>query len=327
MAALAQCAPSLETTMELRHLRYFIAAAEEQHFGRASEKLHVTRPAVSKIVADLEEELGLLLFERQGHKVSLTPAGRKLLPDMKAVMLMLTEAFAAAKKICEGKSGNLSVGYGTLTLHNQLFRASIKKFKEANPDVSLTLLEIPTQDQPKALAEGRIHVGFMHFGALESGPQRKKRPSLLPIEDESVLDWEFIEKGHLGVVMERTHRLAREKELSLADLAGERFVVAPKSTASPGYGMLYSLCQQAGYEPKVVQEVNSISTMLNLVSVGVGIALCVIGKNFVYPSQIRVVPLRQVAYSTSFVVGWLKGRQDPLIEALLGAVRFVSGRK
>lgn len=94
--------------MELRHLRYFIAAADEQHFGRASERLHVTRPAVSKIVADLEDELGLRLFERKGHRVTLTPAGRHLLPDIKAVMHMLTDAFAAAKKISEGKSGRLS---------------------------------------------------------------------------------------------------------------------------------------------------------------------------------------------------------------------------
>lgn len=313
--------------MELRHLRYFIAAAEEQHFGRASEKLHVTRPAVSKIVADLEEELGMLLFERQGHRVSLTPAGRKLLPDMKAVMHMLTDSFAAAKKISEGKSGNLSIGYGTLTLHNQLFRASIKKFKEANPDVSLTLVELPTLAQPKALAEGRIHVGFMHFGALEAGPQRKKRPSLLAVQDETGLEMHTLETGSIGVLMEKTHRLAREKQLSLKDLAGERFVLVPKSSASPGYGMLYSLCQEAGYEPDVAQEVNSISTMLNLVSVGVGIGLCVIGKNFAYPSQIRVVPLRQVAYTTSFVVGWLKGRRDPLIDALLDAVRSVSEPK
>jgi DNA-binding transcriptional LysR family regulator len=312
--------------MELRHLRYFIAAAEEQHFGRASEKLHVTRPAVSKLVADLEEELGLQLFERQGHKVTLTPAGRKLLPDMKAVMRTLTEAFAAARKISQGKSGNLSIGYGTLTLHNQLFRASIKKFKQTHPDVSLSLVEMPSQDQPKALAEGRIHVGFMHFGALETATPRKKRPALLPIADESVLDWETIETGRLGVVMEKTHRLAHHKQLSLADLVREPFIVLPQSIATPGYGMLFSLCQQAGYEPEVVQEVNSIATMLNLVSVGVGIALCVIGKNFVYPSQIRVVPLREVGYSTRFVVGWLKGRRDPLVDALLEAVKAVSSR-
>lgn len=313
--------------MQLRHLRYFIAAAEEQHFGRASEKLHVTRPAVSRLIADLESELGMLLFERQGHRVTLTPAGRRLLPDVKAVMLMLTDAFTAAKKVSEGKSGTLSIGYGTLTLHNVLFRDSIKKFKESNPDVSLTLVELPTHEQPKALAEGRIHVGFMHFGAMPSAPKRKRRPALLPMQDESVLEWSTIETGRLGVIMEKGHPRANRKHLSLKDLAGERFIVVPNSSASPGYGMLYSMCQQAGYEPHVVQEVDSIASLLNLVSVDMGIGLCVMGKHFMYPSQLRIVPLRQVAYSTSFVVGWLRGRRDPLVDALLEAVRNTQGAK
>ena len=307
--------------MELRHLRYFIAAAEEQHFGRAAVKLHVTRPAVSKIIAGLEGELGMLLFERQGHRVILTPAGCKLLPDVKAVMHMLTDAFAAAKKISEGKSGSLSIGYGTLTLHNELFRASIKMFKEANPDVSLTLVELPTQDQPKALAEGRIHVGFMHFGATPTGARVKQ---LLPTQDETVLEWHVIGTGKLGVVMQKGHPLANSKTLSLQDLARERFIVVPNSKATPGYGMLYSLCQQAGFEPQVVQEVDTISSMLNLVSVDMGVGLCVIGKHFDYPPQLRVVPLRRVDYSTRFAVGWLKGRREPLVDALLDVVKRIA---
>lgn len=310
--------------MELRHLRYFIAAAEEQHFGRASEKLHVTRPAVSKIVADLEDELGLLLFERQGHRVSLTPAGHKLLPDVKAVMHMLTDAFAAAKKISEGKSGSLSIGYGTLTLHNELFRASIKRFKEAHRDVSLTLVELPSQEQPKALAEGRIQAGFMHFGSKSAG---KRRKALLPTQDETVLEWHVIGTGKLGVVMEKGHALAREKALGLEELAHERFIVVPNSLASPGHGMLHALCQQAGFEPQVVQEVDTISSMLNLVSVDMGVGLCVIGKHFAYPPQLRVIPLRRADYETRFAIGWLKGRRDPLVDALVDVVKAVSATR
>lgn len=316
----------LEPVMELRHLRYFIAAAEEQHFGRASEKLHVTRPAVSKLVADLESELGLLLFERQGHRVSLTPAGRKLLPDVKAVMHTLTDAFAAAKKISEGKSGNLSVGYGTLTLHNRLFRASIKRFKETHPDVDLKLVEISTQDQPKALAEGKIHAGFMHFGGVPSAAKRKPRKALVPVEDESVLEWHTIETGSLGVVMDEGHPLAKRPHLLLRELAQEKFIVVPHSSATPGYGMLYSVCREAGFEPTVIQEVHSISSMLNLISVGMGIGLCVIGGHLSYPTQLRVVPLRQLNYATSFALGWLKGRRDPLVDALLESVKASAKR-
>lgn len=307
--------------MELRHLRYFIAAAEEEHFGRASEKLHVTRPAVSKLIADLEDELGFLLFDRQGHRVALTPAGRSLLPDIKAIMHTLGDAFSAAKSISEGKSGSLSIGYGTLTLHNSVFRASIKRFKEEHPGVSLSLVEISTGEQPKALVDGRIHVGFMHFSSLLSAEREKPRPALLPVQDKSILDLFEIESGRLGVAMEKTHRLASRETLSIEELAGEKFVVVPNSTASPVYGLLYSMCQQAGFELQVAQEVDSISSMLNLVSVGLGIALCIIGKNFDYPGHLRVVPVREVDYSASFVLAWQKGRRDPLVNSLLEIVK------
>ncbi|NDZ18843.1 LysR family transcriptional regulator [Variovorax sp. WS11] len=310
--------------MELRHLRYFVAAAEEQHFGRAAEKLHVTRPAVSKIIADLEDELGMMLFERRGHRVTLTPAGKRLLPDVKSVMIMLIDAFKMARKVSEGKAGNLSVGYGALTLHNTLFRESIKQFKDAHPDVALTLVELATHAQLKAVSDGRIDAGFMHFGTLGTSPQHK-RNALVPMPDKASLDWLTIENGHLGVLMEESHRFAGKKSLALSDLANERFIVVPKSSASPGYGMLHLMCQQAGFEPHVEQEVDSFAAMFNLVSVNIGIALCVRGRNFTYPRQLRVVPLRQVDYSTDFIVGWLKGQTNPLVAVLVETVRRVAG--
>ena len=306
--------------MELRHLRYFIAAAEEEHFGRASEKLHVTRPAVSQIIADLEGELAIQLFERIAHRVKLTPAGRKLLPDIKAVMHTLTEAIDAARKVSEGKSGTLNIGYGTLTLHNTLFRDSIKRFRELHPDVSLRLVGMATHQQPQALAEGRIHVGFMHFGLSQPAPLRQRGASY-PRVDESHLTCHTIETGSLGVIMEMGHPLARRAHLTLEQLAGERFVVVTDSGASPGHGMLFSRCQQAGFEPDVMQEVDSISTLLNLVAVDLGVALIVMGPNFSYPPPLHVVPLRGVGYATRFSLGWLKDRRDPLIDALLQTVK------
>src|SRR6516164_6228057 len=135
--------------MELRHLRYFIAAAEEEHFGRAAERLHVTRPAVSKLVADLEAELETPLFERLAHGVKLTEAGHALLPMLKAAMTDLTDAFAVAKRVGQGKRGSLSIGYGSLTLLHPLFRAAVKQFRETCPDVTLTLVEAPSAEQFK----------------------------------------------------------------------------------------------------------------------------------------------------------------------------------
>src|SRR5437762_2985482 len=243
--------------MELRHIRYFIAAAEEEHFGRASDRLFVTRPAVSQIVADLEAELGTALFERLAHRVKLTAAGRALLPQLRTMMSDLNQALVMAKRVGEGKTGALNIGYGTLTLMHPLFRAAVKKFHETCPDVTLSLLEIPTSGQPKALAEGRIHAGFMHFGP-RSDVARRKKSGIAQAQDETVLDRFRIQSGGLGVVVPSDHPLARRKSVSLAELASERWVVVPNSSVSPGYGRLYTLGQKAGFVPTIAQEVSSV---------------------------------------------------------------------
>jgi DNA-binding transcriptional LysR family regulator len=309
--------------MELRHLRYFIAAAEEEHFGRASDRLHVTRPAVSQIIADLEQEIGTELFERLAHRVKLTAAGRALLPQLQAVMSQLNEALVLTKRVGQGKSGSLNIGYGSLTLLHPLFRAAVKAFHETYPDVSLSLFEMSTTDQPKALAEGKIHAGFMHFGPGRTS-LRKRRNEDGQGQDNTVLDWFRIQTGNLAVAVANDHPLAKTKSATIADLANESFVIVPNSSSSPGYGPLYTLCRKAGFEPRVVQEVSTISTQLNLISVGMGIGLAVAGKKFSYPPGLTVIPLDDVNYTTSFVFAWVKGQKDPSLDRMLEIVKTLA---
>jgi len=306
--------------MELRHLRYFVAAAEEEHFGRASDRLFVTRPAVSQIIADLEDELGIELFERQAHKVRLTAAGQALLPRLQNIMSDLKQAITLAKQVGEGKVGGLSIGYGSLTLYHPLFRAAIKRFLEYHPNVALTLVEMPTSEQVKAVLDGKVQAGFMHFGPDAGAPRKKQRGSV-HAEGEASLERYVIQTGGLGVVVPADHPLGKRKSVSLGQLAGERFVVVPKSSVSPGYGPLYALCQESGFEPQVVQEVHSIASQMNLISVGVGIGLTVLGKDFAYPSGLTVVRLTDVNYRTSFQLCWLKGRTEPVVQQFIDVVK------
>jgi DNA-binding transcriptional LysR family regulator len=306
--------------MELRHLRYFVAAAEEEHFGRASERLHVTRPAVSQIIADLEDELGFALFERHAQRVKLTAAGRALLPQVQSIMSELNQAVVMARRVGEGKTGALNIGYGSLTLLHPLFRAAVKCFHERCPDVSLSLLEIGTSQQLQALAEGRIHAGFMHLGPAGAHPRKSRGAAAAP-EEGPTLERLSIQAGGLGVVVPADHPLARKKSVAIQDLADEAFVVVPQSSASLGYGPLFALCQEAGFEPRVVQEVSSVSTLLNLVSVGVGIGLAVTGKNFNYPAAVKVIALAGVNYTTHFALCWLNGAADPVLDRFVQIVR------
>ncbi|CAG9232845.1 LysR family transcriptional regulator [Paraburkholderia sabiae] len=313
----------LDTDMELRHLRYFIAAAEEEHFGRASDRLHVTRPAVSQIIADLESELRTPLFERLAHRVKLTAAGHWLLPQLQKVMCELDDALVMTRRVGQGRSGTLNMGYGSLTLLHSLFRAAIKQFRDTYPDISVSLLELPTSAQPKALADGKIHAGFMHFGPSPILTCGKRGDSVFA-QDQTILEWIRIQTGELGVVVPADHPFATRQSVALAELGGERFVVVPRSSSSPGYAPLYSLCQKAGFEPQIVQEVGSISSQLNLISVGMGIGLAVVGKNFSYPASLAVIPLVEVDYATSFVFGWVKGQRDPVLDRMIEIVKELS---
>jgi DNA-binding transcriptional LysR family regulator len=308
--------------MELRHLRYFIAAAEEEHFGRAAVRLHITRPAVSQIIADLEGELGTPLFERLAHTVKLTAAGRTLLPQLVRVMDDLNEAIILTKRVGHGMTGTLRIGYGSLTLMHSIFRAAVKQFRETYPEISLSLVELSTSLQPKALAAGKIDAGFMHLGP---SPHPGKRRTEINIEREGiVLDSLCIQTGHLGVAISNDHRLARRKSLTLADLADEGFIVDPKSSSSLSYGQLHAFCQAAGFEPNIVQEVSTIASQLNLISVGMGIGLAVMGKNFQYPSDLTVIPLTNLDYSTRFIFGWVRRQNDPILDKMIEIVNNLS---
>jgi DNA-binding transcriptional LysR family regulator len=308
--------------MELRHIRYFIAAAEEQHFGRAAERLHVTRPAVSQIIADLESELGTPLFERLAHHVRLTAAGRTLLPHCVRIVDELNDAFAITKRVGQGKRGTLSIGYGSLTLMHSIFRAAVKQFRETYPEVSLSLIEMSSGLQSKAIADKKINAGFMHLGP---GPGRMhKRRTEFSNREGTVLESLRIQTSSLGVAVSTDHWLANKSSVSLKDLASEPFVVDPRSSSSPSVGQLYTLCQKAGFEPNVVQEVSTIASQLNLISCGMGIGLAVMGKGFTYPSGLTLVPLDNITYPVNFIFGWMKGEKDPTLDRMIEIVKSLA---
>jgi DNA-binding transcriptional LysR family regulator len=305
--------------MELRHLRYFIAAAEEQHFGRAADRLNVTRPAVSQIIADLEEEVGVPLFERLAGHVHLTAAGKTLLPHFVRVIDELRESLAIAKRVGQGKTGTLAIGYGTLTLMHSIFRAAVKQFRESYPDVTLLLVEMSADLQSRAIANEKIQARFMHVGP-SSDPIRKRHTEIISSRDGSVLDVIHIQENMLGVAVSTDHRFATKEFVRFDELADEQFIIDPRSTSSPNYEQLHTLCRKFGFEPNVVQEVGTIASQLNLISCGMGIGLVVMGKGFSYPSSLSIVQLKGVDYPIDFVFGWVKSRKDPTVDRMIEIV-------
>src|SRR5512142_398453 len=152
--------------MELRHLKYFVAVAEELHFGRAAERLHIAQPPLSQQIMNLEEELGVKLFDRSGRGIRMTDAGEYFLKEAQQVLSHVKQASETARRVYRGEAGRLTVGFVGSVIHTFL-PAGLRSFRGLFPDVELVLQELNTAEQIKSLSAGRIDVGVLYQGAQD----------------------------------------------------------------------------------------------------------------------------------------------------------------
>jgi DNA-binding transcriptional LysR family regulator len=242
--------------MELRHLRYFVAVAEERHFGRAAARLHMAQPPLSQQIRLLETELGVTLLTRSTRHVELTAAGTVFLERARAILDSLSAATQDTVRAAEGTIGRLAVGFtgsATYELMPLLARAVHKRL----PGVLLEVRgELLTGRQVADLEAGRLDVGFL-------------RP---PVRTD-LLDVTVIRAEPLVVALPDTHPLTRRTEVALTDLADEPFVSYLDQHRSVVHDSARQACRKAGFLPRVVQEVSETSTLVAAVAGGVGVAL------------------------------------------------------
>lgn len=244
--------------MELRHVRYFVAVAEELHFGRAAERTHVAQPALSKQVRALERELGVELLDRSERRVKLTEAGRAFLEKAYSVLEGVGEAERAAVRAGRGEVGHLSVGFSGMSLYGAL-PGTVRAFGERFPGVELTLHEGCTGDVTEGLVNGRFDVGFLHPPVAEG------------VRDALALD--VIRSETLIAALPEGHSLSGREEVSLAELAADPFVLCPKSASREYHDGVAALCREAGFDPEVANEAGLPQTVIGLVAAGVGVSL------------------------------------------------------
>ncbi|WP_414569884.1 LysR family transcriptional regulator [Nostoc sp. CCY 9925] len=242
--------------MELRHLRYFIAVAEELHFSRAAERLHIAQPPLSQQIQQLEAQLGVELFHRKTKRqVQLTEAGQVFLQEAYQLLAQLQKAIEVTQKIGRGEKGQLRIGFTSLVTYN-LLPVILRQFREQFPEVELILQELTTTEQERSLQENRIHVGFAHP----------------PLEDNT-LNQKCIQQETLIVALAETHFLTEQEKISVRSLINENFIMFPRHLGSGLYDQIVSLCQQGNFSPKVTQEAIQMQTIIGLVSAGMGIAI------------------------------------------------------
>lgn len=293
--------------MELRHLRYFVAVAEERHFGRAAARLHMAQPPLSQQIRQLEAELGTTLFARTTRRVEVTPAGELLLVRARRILADVEGAAVDVARVERGEVGRLAVGVtGSATY--ELLPAIATELRAELPDVELELHgEMLTPAQVEALLAGTLDVGLL-------------RP---PVHTPDLVV-QVIRQEPLVVALPAEHPLVGDRPVPLADLAGDRFVSYPSHFRSVMHEATEAACRRAGFTPQVVQEAGETATLVSLVAAGIGVALV--------PASVQHLRITGATYrplvdggEVALAVASRSGDPSPVLARFLARVQTLVG--
>jgi DNA-binding transcriptional LysR family regulator len=247
---------TLAPKIELRHLRYFVAVAEELNFTRAAARLNIGQPPLSRQIRDLERQLGGELFLRLNRGIKVSAIGQAFYKDAKAILALTERAGLNARLIARGEQGSLQVGFDATSGFHGFVPWIVREYRHQYPQVRLTLREGSPADLMTDLRDGVVDVAFV--------PRDEKKHDGLQIED--LLEEEML------IALPSGHRLAKRNGIRLQMLSGEPFIMAGRDTGN-SIDAASSACKLAGFVPRVVQEVPQIASAVNLVATGIGVAI------------------------------------------------------
>jgi DNA-binding transcriptional LysR family regulator len=289
--------------VELRHLRYFVAVADELHFGRAAQKLGMAQPPLSQQIRRLEQELGVQLLARTKRRVQMTEAGRAFLEEARKTLAQLDHAMEVARRASRGEVGRLAIGFLGAAIYS-LLPAILKVFRDRFPGVEIELHELKTSELIQGLHQRRVHVGLVR----------------MPVHDD-LLSVEPILREHLVVALPEHHPLAEKPRVAFGDLAAEAFLLPPRQLAPSFYDQLTDLSRQAGFNLRVGAEASQLQTILNLVAAGMGVTLVAEsvmqmgGRGVVFKRMPEPAPTVEIA------VAWRRDDPSQVLQAFLEVVR------
>jgi DNA-binding transcriptional LysR family regulator len=277
--------------MELRHLRYFLAVAEELNFSRAAHRLNMAQPPLSQQIMQLEQHLGVQLFERETRPIRLTVAGLTLLEQARPLIKRFDQLEIKLQLMGSGDTGSLAVGFIASAMY-ELLPGVLKQFRSQYPRVHLDLTEMTGLEQEEALHEHSIDVAFIRG-----------------VTSDEDFEGHVLLEEPLVVAVPSQWQLAGEKSLSLESLKGEQFILYP-TKPDPSYAnFIKAACNDAGFEPKVVQEANELQTAVSLVASGIGIGLMPASIKMLQRVGVTYVPLKEPAPLS--VISVLHRKHDP----------------
>lgn len=286
----------MDQDIELRHLRYFVAVAEELHFGRAARRLHLSQPPLSQQIMKLEEILGYALFVRTSRSVSLTAAGEAFLLRASRTLSNVQRDIDETRSIGRGEVGSLNVGFigsGMLTTLPAIFRS----YREAYPKVNLQLHESFTSRVVEGLENGTLDAGILRDSDAAGS-----------LHITTILTEPYV------AIVAANHRCARQKSISPGALRDEPFVFYPRIAGKRAYERPLSIFEEYGFQPRIVQEATHWLTIMRLVGAGFGVSIapgCV--RRFV-SDEVACLSLRGVKVMSQIELAWAKGETRPIVQ-------------
>ncbi len=286
--------------MDLRHIRYFLALAEELNFSRAAERLYISQPPLSRQIMELEEKIGAKLFHRTKQEVELTNAGRVLMHEAYQIIDQVEQAFISTRLSSTGKVGELRIGFSGAV--NDII-PTLKKYRKAYPQVRITLKHLTSTEQIQALNERKIDIGNI------SVPTTNEKIQTIPLK-----------KLFFKVALPEGHPLALKKSINLRDLENETIIITSKSAGIVFYETIMNIFETIDFKPNIAIQAHDLQTVLTFVSSGVGISLT--PSPFV---PVKGIVMREIEGINFAVEGRLAWRTDNRSEVLEEFLEFFKG--
>ena len=276
--------------MELRHLRYFIGVAEEENVSRAALKLHVSQPALSRQIRDLEEELGFSLLERSAKSVRLTEAGRTFLIEARAVLQRAEDAVKTARSIATGGRGELHVGYAP-SLTARILPPALRAFQAELPNVRVKLHDLSTEEMLAGLREGRLQIALVV----------RLTPAML-----RGLRFEELARDSICLAVAPTHPLAGRRTVTLSEVAREPLITYSRKDYPEAHEHLAAMFAAIKSKPRITEEHDSVSSLIAAVESGAGVAIAPQSLTCTAGLRLKLIPLSPAPQPLIIGAAWSK---------------------
>jgi len=291
--------------MELRHLRYFVAVGEAENVSRAAGTLHVSQPALSRQIRDLESELGVKLLERSAHAVRLTQAGRVFLREAKSVLARTDEAVARAREAGEGERVELNVGYA-MSPTVRILPPALRSFQSVHPRVRVRLHDLSSMEMFAGLRAGKLQIAFV----VCPSPGRLRG-----------MQFEPLSTGEMILAMSPRHPLARRREVPVKEAAQQPLVVFSKAEYPDYHEALDVLFDGIRPRPRISEEHDSVASLIAAVEAGTGVAVVTESLGCVAGPRLKLKPLTPAPKPFQIGAAWMKGKLSAEAGQFLAATR------